>query len=66
MSGGVWDMETPSYVQLPKLVPEDPLPVRDIKLIRKKIWVTTGSFLTLLDPDLLTSQVQLSSVCALE
>ena len=57
MSDGVWDLENPSYIELPKLVPENPLPVRDILLVRNKLWVTTGSFLTLLDPDILTSQV---------
>ena len=57
ISGGVWDIDNPTHVELPKLIPENPLPVRDIQLIRKKLWVTTGSFLTLLDPDMLTSQV---------
>lgn len=53
----VWDIQYPTYIDLPKLIPENPLPVRDIRLIRGKIWVSTGSFLTLLDPDTLISQV---------
>ena len=56
-SGDIWDLENPSFIELPRLNPEKLLPVRDVALVKKKIWVTTGSFVTFLDEDTLISQV---------
>ena len=54
---GSWDIDNHTDIDLPLLNPEKPQPVYSVELVGNKLWVTTGSFISLLNAETLEREV---------
>lgn len=57
-SGGSWDLDNHTSVELPLLNPDKMQPVYSVEMVNNKIWVTTGSFISLLNAETLEREVR--------